>query len=453
MSHHDKTRKSSCPKMVALSQSDPRMDGVEPGYIRLECDTCGFVCQIKDEYLNRYNAQKRAVKAHIPSKELAVVPHVTNQQGQQPPAGSLPPVPFPGGAHLESTSGLAPMSIEQTTTMEGARMENTRTLQHGFTMNVTEGRARMADGTIVEGSFQLDSKGSTVETQVAEYKKQVTHLQAQCKEIESARVEAVNDAREQNDKTEFFSTLVGKPILDAVVDKKSGMELMFSGLANAVLLKAVNTLIPRADFDAFCKNLPDIDLEDPFLKRSLMEEKGIEAYANLCGMKDKSLERQMPRLASVGVKPQLLRKLKLLPAVVEKPKPPPSPPKGPFVERLFWGDFKTDYAIGKLPSLLKLNRGTWYRDVQRDQMMQLIHLHLSRDDGERPTLLKIKDGGWMEERYLEENGYRATKMFIAYMCLWCDPRGVSVECRVAESLVRKCPEYAEQVRAFEATQM
>ena len=86
-------------------------------------------------------------------------------------------------------------------------------------------------------------------------------------------------------------------------------------------------------------------------------------------------------------------------------------------------------------------------------MVQMLHLHLSREDGERPALVKIKAGNCPEERYLPERNFKKIKMYLAYSCLWRHPCGTCIEVRVAERLVQNCPEYAHQVQAFEATQM
>jgi len=245
--HNTSHKISTKPTMNPLAADDPRCDGIQVGTVRLQCDTCGFVTgPIKDAKLNKYRAQQRAEAAH--KQCYAIQPHATNQPSNPlltSDAQPLATTPLASG-DTGLSAGLTPMTIDQSqssTTTQTARMENTLTQQLGFTMNVTDGRVRMADGTSVEGTFELKSEGSTVQTEIAEYKQQIIQLKTQCQAIESARVEAVNDSLEQKSGKEFFSTVVGKPILDAVADKKSGMELMFSGLTNVVLLKAVNTLV------------------------------------------------------------------------------------------------------------------------------------------------------------------------------------------------------------------
>jgi hypothetical protein len=43
--------------------------------------------------------------------------------------------------------------------------------------------------------------------------------------------------------------------------------------------------------------------------------------------------------------------------------------------------------------------------MDRDEMVMNIHLHLSRADGERPELVKITNGNWLEEKYLRERNF------------------------------------------------
>jgi hypothetical protein len=91
--------------------------------------------------------------------------------------------------------------------------------------------------------------------------------------------------------------------------------------------------------------------------------------------------------------------------------------------------------------------------MDRDEMVMNIHLHLSRADGERPELVKITNGNWLEEKYLRERNFEKVKMYMAYTCLWKHPSGACFEFRIAERLIKKCLEYADQVRAFEANVM
>jgi hypothetical protein len=462
LSRHDKTKTSSCVKLNPLPRNDSRCKDLQEDMVVLACNTCNYVSKpIKNETHNISQANYQARQAHKPQNTLVPQGNCQPCAAQQPGnqlGVSETSSPF-GTPSVDNLSlGHAPMSIDQsqTTTEHAASVANTLTEQHGFTMNVTEGRARMApDGsTLVEGNFQLNSKGSTVATQIAEYKHRVTHLQAQCKAIETERVRAVEHAQEERSNKEFFSSIMGSPILEAIADNKSGMELMFSGLANKVLLQAITKLVDPDAFDSFCASLPDIDLDHPFLKRMLIEEKGMDTYLKIRDMTNRSLAQKLPRLDSVGVTPKLLRKMKLLPATIAKPEAKVKPNKRTHEDIYWWGDFKTDYAYGRLPPL----RNFWdcgpMELTKREKLVMLLHLHLSRDDGERPELFKITSDDWVEERFLAEYDFKNTKLYVAYECIWLHPNGVTkVNCRVAQNLVRKCPKYTAKIKAFEDMQL
>ena len=467
---HDKTKTSLHVKLIPLPRDNPRCEGLAPNFVIVGCNTCDYFATIKNDNHCIAQANMTARNAHKPT-QTSLVPQqeanmqttgLVNQLGNQRLVTTDDALPTDDASIRSSldnrlSSGLAPMSIDQSQTniTQAARTERTQTQQHGFTMNVSEGRMRMADGTVVEGNFQMDNKGSTVETEIAEYKQQITHLQTQCKTIEAARVKAVEDAHEERSDKNFFKSCTGHPILAAIADNKSGMELMFSGLVNKILLEAINELVDPDDFDEYCEALPDFDLDHPFVKRALIEDHGMDAYVKLRDMKNQSLERKMPRLVSVGVTPQLLRKMKLLPTL-QKKKPKPVVLQETRGEQYNWGGFKTDFPPGELPSLHSLLR-RWHNMSEEHISMyakQLFNLHLSREDGERPKLLEIMSDDRTEYRTLEENDFKITKMYTAYDCVWEQPNGVrKIQCPVPRALVRKWPEYQAKIKQFEDEQL
>ena len=460
---HDKTKASLCVKLTPLPPDDPRCNGLAPDKVVLGCSACDYFITIKNNPHNIAQANLNAREAHKPTQTALVPQHEANMQtsGLENQLGNQRFVTtndVNSSAFVDNqlSSGLAPMSIDQsqTTTTQGARTERTLAQQHGFTMTVVEGKMSMADGTVVEGNFQMDNWGSTVETQIAEYKQQITHLQAQCKAIDASRVEAVEEAREARSDKEFFMSVVGQPILTAIADSKSGVELMFSGLVNKILLQAIKELVDKDEFDAFCERLPDFDVNHPFVKRALIEDHGMDAYIKLRDMKNSSLTRKIPRLASVGVTAELLRKMKLLPTL-RKAKPRPVAPKDTCGEQYTWG-FKTDFPPGKLPPLQRQLRNweTMSSEHRSSYVQQLFNLHLSREDGERPKLLKIWSDGYSEQRTLEENDFKITTLYMAYDCVWEHPdRMRKIQCHVPEALVRKWPEYNAKIMEFEAAQL
>ena len=60
-------------------------------------------------------------------------------------------------------------------------------------------------------------------------------------------------------------------------------------------------------------------------------------------------------------------------------------------------------------------------DMNPEYRAMRFHLHLSRDDGERPELVKITDDDWIEERFLAKHDFTKTKLFVAYTCVWLHP--------------------------------
>jgi hypothetical protein len=99
------------------------------------------------------NAHKPTQTSLVPQQEANIqTTGLVNQLGNQRFVTTNDALPTDDASIRSSldnrlSSGLSPMSIDQsqTTTTQAARTERTQTQQHGFTMNVSEGRMRMAD--------------------------------------------------------------------------------------------------------------------------------------------------------------------------------------------------------------------------------------------------------------------------------------------------------------------
>jgi len=211
----------------------------------------------------------------------------------------------------------------------------------------------------------------------------------------------------------------------------------------------------KSFFGCFCCFLNlKINLDHPFLK-DFLNEKGITDFGeNHALVDDEVLEQKMPRLASVGVTPELLRNAKLIPVDPKlAPKRRRLVPKAANTsgEIYFYDNFKTDYPPNGLPVLMdgSNNRKLW----NNTQWTNMFHLHLQRDDGERPSLLAIVEHGWQEQGYLERFDYRMTRMFLACKCKWRDSKRHAqvVICWVAEKLILGHQEYRDELLDFKKT--
>ena len=436
---HDKTKHSTTPKMVQLPSSDPRCQDLPAGHCRMACDTCSFVTgPIKDQYLNKYKAQQGAQKAHTAGQDTALVParesnrplssSLPLQQTRAPAFGLAPP----RSTGLPLSSSAAPMEIDNLTLTHKGRSENSVTHENNTTRTTIE-RYR-EDGTIAEREMREEDKTTVTATQKAEYENKITRLTERLQEVGGEWEMSKAECTLLRDTSGACMDRFGMAVCDMILKKKPGIEHMLALLAIPRLLQMIDTHITSDQFEAWCQQIPSMNLGDPLIKELLQETSGAKAYQKLVAMTDEDVEMLLPSLAKAGLTPDLLRKLGIFPTVkaAVEPEETLSERGAIYFPKLHPTDnFKTDYAVGHLPSLLEEHYAYWNANLSLK-----IHLHLTRDDGERPDLHAIKSDGYRVQHTLPEYDYQIITCYVAYMCIWKHPKGKMFKCHVAEDLIR-----------------
>ena len=325
---HDKTKLNVAPTMRVLSREDPRCHGLAEGFCRMACDTCPFVSRpIEDDYIHKYNMQKRCYTAHRPPSVTADQPvqqtlaiqqarplHRGSRMESNPFAIDTQPTSFAQFAPLGTVANapfdaqlsdqIAPMEIVGTSTTTNARVTQSSSNDQGVVRKqITR---HMADGT-VEHEVSEERKNATNQTQIAEYQQTITHLQSQLRLVDSKWTEAKEECHDLQRNSTALSDVMGTAVCEAVMKKAPGTELTVALLLIPRLLLALDELRKAGMLETFCKALPSATTNDPYIKMVLKERVGADAFNDLVTMTDGDYKKKLPHLAKVGATPDLLR--------------------------------------------------------------------------------------------------------------------------------------------------
>jgi hypothetical protein len=465
ITEHDKSKRNENAKIVKLPDDDPRCHGLAEGLCRMACDTCPFVSRpIKDEYSNRYRMKQRCDNAHktlSAATEQPVQPSLAsqNQRGSHVQSNSLvplsQPVPFArfnqlaraeanATTDMQLSAQLTPMEIVGTSTTTNGRKTQSSTNDQGVVRKqITR---HMADGT-VEHEVSEEHKKSTTETQIVEYQQTITHLQSQLQLVDSKWTEAKDECHDLQRNSTALSDVMGTAVCEAVMKKAPGMELTVALLLIPRLLLALEELKKIGKLESFYKAMPSANTSDPYIMRTLKERGGAKAFNDLMAMTPNDYKKTLPNLFKVGATPDLLCKLGILPSAVDSDEEDVQP-KPTLSDRgaiYFWdASFIIDYPTGELPSLLKANVAAVWK--VRNVLTHWIHLHLTRDDGERPELVKILEHGFAVQAMLPQYNWQIVTCFLAYECVWKHSHGKTYKCYVSEDLIQA--HYPEKVQEY-----
>lgn len=467
VTEHDKSKRNENAKMLKLPRDDPRCHDMAEGFCRMACDTCPFVSKpIKDACANKFRAQQRCEKAHKTPSDDAQQPvqqslasRRASQHGSHMQSNSIvprsQPVPFTPfnlalGAEANATGDmqvsaqLTPMEIVGTSTTTNGRKTLSSTNDQGVVRKqITR---HMADGT-VEHEVSEEHKNSTTDTQIVEYQQTITHLQSQLQLVDSRWTEAKNECHDLRRNSTALSDVMGTAVCEAVMKKASGLELTVALLLIPRLLLALDELNKAGGLEAFYKAMPSANTSDPYIRQTLMERGGAKAFHNLMAMTNSDYKKALPNLFKVGATPEMLRKIGILPSVVDSDEEAVQP-RPTLSDRgaIYFTDasFRIDYPAGELPSLFKPNASTVWED--KDKLTHWIHLHLTRDDGEPPELVKILEHGYAVQRTLPQYEWKIITCYVAYECIWKHPSGKTYKCHVAEDLIEA--HYQQKVKEY-----
>lgn len=456
ITEHVKSKRNENAKMVKLPDNDPRCHGLEEGFCRMACDTCPFVSKpIKDETVNKWRMQQRCDKAHKTPSAATEQPvqqslASQNQRGSQDvQSNSLvplsQPVPFArfdqlaraeanATTDMQLSAQLTPMEIVGTSTTTNGRKTQSSTNDQGVVRKqITR---HMADGT-VEHEVSEEHKNSTTETQIVEYQQTITHLQSQLQLVDSKWTEAKDECHDLQRNSTALSDVMGTAVCEAVMKKAPGIELTVALLLIPRLLLALEELNKIGKLESFYKAMPSANTSDPYIVRTLKERGGAKAFNDLMAMTPNDYKKTLPNLFKVGATPEILCKLGILPSAVDSDEEDDQP-KPTLSDRgaiYFWeASFIIDYPVGELPSLLKSKVSAVWK--VRNVLTHWIHLHLTRDDGEPPELVKILEHGFAVQAMLPQYNWQIVTCFLAYECVWKHPSGTTYKCHVAEDLVQ-----------------
>eukprot|EP00966_Prymnesium_polylepis_P280846 6489242-Prymnesium_polylepis.2 len=274
--------------MVQLPPSDPRCQDLPAGLCRMACDTCSFVTgPIKDEYLNRYKAQKGAEKAHsgqvttrVPARESnrSLSSSLPLQQATSPAFGVAP---LPTTGRLLSSSA-APMEIDSLALTHKGRSENSVTHENHTTRTTIE-RYR-EDGTVLEREMREEDKTTVTAMQKAEYESTITFFKERLQEVGGEWEISKAECTRLRDTSGACMDRFGIAVCDMILKKKPGIEHMLALLAITRLLQVIDAHITSDQFEAWCQQIPSMNLGDPLIKQLLQETSGPEAYKKLVEM-------------------------------------------------------------------------------------------------------------------------------------------------------------------------
>lgn len=454
VTEHDKSVHNANPKMIKLLNNDPRCHGLTEGFCRMACDTCPFVSRpINDNYGSVYRARQRCEKAHkMPSDateqpvQQSLASRRASQHGSHLQNNSLvassQPVSYapvnPLGTEANATNDMQlsarfdPMEIAETTTTTAGRATQSSTTDQGVVRRqITR---HMADGT-VEHEVSEEHKNAVTQTQIVEYQKTITHLQSQLKLVDSKWTEAKDECHDLQRFSAALSDNMGTAVCEAVMKKAPGTEFTVSLLLIPRLLLALDEVEKAGRLEAFYKAMPSANVADPYIAQVLKERGGANAFNDLMAMTDADYKKKLPNLSKVGATPDLMRKLGILPPAEADAQPARKPTlsdRGPIYFPN--ADFITDYPVGQLPSLLNAPVAVVWKNT--DVLTHWIHLHLTRDDGERPELVKILANAWPVQRMIPEENWQILTCYLAYECIWKHPSQKTYKCHVAEDLVQ-----------------
>lgn len=472
-------------KLTEMPCTDPRCHGLPQGKVMFACNMCDFCPIVGDNRDSRKQAVKQAKEAHMPkgNDSAQFVPSRIDQAANSLPmtarsqdsivpmdtmdtdgaatyneAGCLS-APLPQNA-LQYSSQFAPMQAPLSSSTMNRRSDNSVTSDNGVVRKQIT-RSIMPDGTIVENEVSEEHKNTHTETQKVELEMTITHLQSQLQLVDKECAGAKGQCHILQRNNAALGDRFSNVISEAVMNKAPGTELTIALILIPRLALALEMLKEDGRYEAFCKNLPLTNLHDPLIANALKERGGVGAFTKLLAMTDADYEQELPNLSKVGATPDLLRELRILPTIHEQ-KPPSQltlSKGGPiyFPET----SFKIDYPEGELPSLYPLafckvgnvTHNIWECE---DSLTNMIHLHLTRADGERPTLKCILGHGRAIQRVLPQNEHRYTTCYIASNCSWENPMKPrkNYTCWVAEDLIRKhYPEKVEQYNQLYGTRL
>ena len=460
---HDKTMKHDNPVMVRLPSDHPEYSRLaEVGKCALQCNVCGFVSEVKDTYGSIWGAGEKAKEAHQQTTQLvpwpgpsASEPRCANALAFNTDAASNSnPVCFnnfrsfsqqpPSAQQLAAQ--FAPMDIDGFLGTSNRRAETSTTTDRGVVRKQIT-RHVQPNGSAVEHEIFEERKDTTIQRQVEEYQATISRLQSNCKTLDTKWTEATDECQRLKAFNTGLGDTTGMATCEAIMRNKPGAEFSISLLLISRLLMAIEALKKDASaFEASCRDFPVINVRDPFVKQLLKERGGVEAYRKLLVMTDEEYAAAMPNLNMVGATPDLLRTVGILPSSAKADAPTSTQTfeeSGP--EYFPDPTFKTDYPLGKLPSLKKEPKYSSVWSVQ-STLTNWIHLHLTREDGERPTLLAILNDNYRVQRTLPQRDYEIAVCFVAYECEWEHPSKKTFKCHVSEDLVLR--HYPTKVREY-----